>query len=443
MTSFGIEWETNAVTLTLPPGKKEKRPIIEGNKWSVTFEGRWFYETRDGLKEEPKDSKDCMYGLEVQLGPFFSQNPKQFNLRDIMAGCSDFSRKVWSNIVKHKVIKVNERLYPVLSYRIGKTDEPRFIDCGLTEPGHLYNTKGAEWGYIASLDDIIGKTQYTIGIQLEHVVAVFRQYVALIRDCTLDKSKCETIVKGARLSHITKAYFDTYKQCREVKMPLDNHKLLGLIMLCNYTIATFSMKFGEYYKALYHVKPRSNFACIFERLLDEVEKELFIQWAEYYLDSVNDTTTADKIQSWIQEIVIPVHQGYTIVDKSGEISSLEIITSPNEGITKQGTKAPYALLPGFKPVIIDQRNDTLIVTQRGQDVQEWATGPKGEVYLEFRAPETVISLLDKKIHQEYLIRSGREAAGSYNQTRLAIITQQFVQVFLNGMFADVTEIEGD
>jgi hypothetical protein len=441
MTSFGIEWETNAVTLKLPPGKKEKRPVLEGRDWSVTLEGRWFYETRDGKKEEPKDSKDCMYGLEVQLGPFFSSNPTQFDVRGIISSCSDFNRKVWMDIAKNKYMTITGEKYPVLSYHIGETDEPRFVDCGLTEPGHLYNTKGSEWGYIASLDNIVGKTQYTIGIQLKYVFTVFRRYVKLLQDCRLDKSKCATIVHQARLEYLTDAYFDTYKQCRKVKIPVDNHKLLSFIMLCNYTINTLYGKFKEYYKALYHVKPRSNFASIFDRLLNSEEKEMFLDWADMRLDEIHeqDKSKGDFIQNWLQQIATPIHQGYTIKDEN--VGKYEIITSDDETITKKGEKVPYALLPNYKnPTTATVVNDRIVV-KLGQDVQEWTTGSNGEVYLEFRSPETVISLLDKEIHQKYMPRSGKEAAGAYGQIRLALITQQFVQVFLNPMFSQISEIQ--
>lgn len=443
MTSFGIEWDTNALVYNLPPGTREKEPILEGDKWTITLESQHFKKTRDGVKSGDNLITDCGYNIEVQIGVFTSDNETQFNSKEIMRGCFNFNKAVWEPIHKTKSLTVGEKNYQVVSYRIGKVTEQRYVDCGLTEPGHLYDTNNAEWGYVASLNNVVGKTQYTIGLKLKYYVNLFRRYVELVKQCKADKSKCETIAKFTNIEDIVEAYYNTYEYFDEFKLSEDNDELLSCIMLFKYFLLVLRRpKPKTYFKAMFHMKLRSNLAGIFN-LLSTENREAFSEWVLYTInhDDIHKSTVfgvnKNRIVKWFSNITNPVKEKYYTVEGLKGVSKYEVFVVTEE-VKKHDeiklTEVKYANLYSQKAKLAVVKGNVVKIERL--DEQEWTTGPDKTVYVEFRSPETVISLLDKEIAGEYTRKSRLDSNGAYTASRLTVMTSQFVQMFLNKIFLE-------
>lgn len=452
MASFGIEWETNALMLDMPEGKREKRPIIKNDKWSITLEGIRFYQIRDGKKERPENDEDCQYNLEVQIGPVISNNYGSFDYRGVMDSCNHFFKNIWSKILDKKHIVIDGKEYPVLSYSIGNTAEERFEDCKLSMPGTLNNTEGNEWGYIKSLNNIYGKAQFTIGLKLKDVFAVFRRIVKLYVDCSEDETKCSTILRRGHLYFIINAYFDTYEECLELNRPI-SPELLSFIMLVNYSLYVNKIPWKKYFKALFLIKPRTNFACIYN-LLSNDDKDTFDEWVEKCIfermtDKLEENKSVEDMDSeivekineeisslkkWFDDIKNPTQKCYLIAN-SEAVGKYELVTSDNKEIIETSRKVPCALYPGYKKFSkVDFEDGKIVHTIWGQDLQEWSAGPNGEIYLEFRSVETIYSLISKEVNDSFTKIEGRSSIGLYNQLGLTTIAGVFVKHFLNPIF---------
>jgi hypothetical protein len=456
MLSFGIEWDTNALTLELPTGKKEKLPVLEGKDWSLTLEGIDFHKLRDNEKDNPDRKEDCMFSLEVQIGPFIS-NSMKLNTGIITRAIQNFYKEVWNGIKTNKHITVDGKNYPVLSYAIGGTKETRYKDCKLKENGTLKNFKGSDWGYITSLDNVTGRTQFTIGIPLGYVPNIFRMYVKLLKDCMNHETKCYTIPRKSYLNLLTEAYFDSYKQCQQInELKLTDYisyNVLSLIMLCNYTINITNTETKSYTKSLYHCKPRSNFASIYQNVLEAEEKDVFDIWAKYRTDNYHSITTIDsegyeisdpllskaELSEWFDQITKQPMLAYTVSSK--KIGKYQIVTTKNQEIIKNAKKVYYAPLPGGGPDVADIVGGEIVIIKLGQDLQEWTTGPNNEVYFEFRAPETVLALTEHVRNNSYTASQGADSRGLYTPFQLVSYTGAFIEHFLNKLGDEIEATE--
>lgn len=457
MLSFGIEWDTNALTLELPTGKQEKLPVLEGKDWSLTLEGIDFKKLRDGGKDNLDKKKDCMFSLEVQIGPFIS-NSMKLESGTITRVIQTFYKEVWNGIKTNKHITVDGKNYHVLSYAIGETKETRYKDCSLKEIGSLKNFKSSDWGYINSLDNVVGRTQFTIGIPLRYVTKIFRMYVKLLKDCMNHGTKCSTIPRKSYLHLLTETYFDSYKQCREIKLTDHiSYNVLSLIMLCNYTINILNTKRKPttYSKSLYHCKPRSNFASIYHNVLDSDEKDVFDIWVKYRMDNYHLVSIFDSkgyeisnpllskadLSEWFAQITERPMLAYTVSSKN--IGKYQIVTTENQEIIKDANKVYYAPLPRGGPDVVDIEEGEIDIIELGQDIQEWTTGPGGVVYLEFRAPETVLSLTEYDRNNSYTPPQGADSIGLYTPIQLVSYTGAFIENFLNKLGVEIKPTEDE
>lgn len=433
MTSFGIEWETNALVREIEV--QEKTPAKSGNGWSITFEGREFFSSRDGLKHEPPLNSDCHYNLEVQIGPVFSDTPTQFNQRNVLRGISEFNREVWNRLVQERKISVNGKDLQVVSYRVGKVDIPRFIDCNLTEAGFLFDKNGNEWGYIKSLDDLIGKVQYTIGIRLEFVPKLFEAITYLVDECNVDITNCGTIVHKKFLNFIPESYKFVKAFETQYSNPISN-SVIGVLLQFWYSIRTefeLNKTKGIYFKALFHLKPRSNLGTLCSQFNSE-QIRIFMDFTEFAKQKSPELTgliikMLDKMGKMKEGYrLIPLSEKNRIV--KGLLGTLDIFTASTSLLSQLDVeKVHYCDIIPRKLTEKDGKIKVSFPINHG----EWI-GSEQNVYFEFRSPETIISLLDKRLYNEYRERMGREKQGMYSISRLSVITNIFIQEFLNKIF---------
>ena len=304
MTSFGIEWDSDALVniKELPHGIKERRAALKGHGFTITLEGIFFDDKRKTNKEHREE--DCGFTIEAQLGVikssrdnFFGHDygEKVYTLQD---ATSNFN-KVWNTIIKNKKIVINDIPYPVLAYIYGPINSSFFKDsrgkpletykdCNLTSPGTIPDGN-IDWAYIKNLDNILGKVQLTCGMKLKYFPNLFKQFTLLINQCQSHYSRCNTIPTVREtdmfLLSIKTAYINTWKQLieegdfdeagntlkgRSVEF---SHNYLAYQMITNYNnlirekIIQEKIKGKrscEYSKACYSIKIRTNSARICE-----------------------------------------------------------------------------------------------------------------------------------------------------------------------------------
>ena len=101
MTTFGIEWDINAIVLA--KGHYDKDTVIQNpqEKWEISFEG-WF-------PSNIYDTKPYIMGthnIEVRIGVFESKNESKFNIDNFKIACDKF-RNYWKEIIRAGEIKTD------------------------------------------------------------------------------------------------------------------------------------------------------------------------------------------------------------------------------------------------------------------------------------------------------------------------------------------------
>jgi hypothetical protein len=434
MTSFGIEWETNALIFDVPEeyknpdikeeDKGDRAVIVSGDFYSITSEYKDY-------KSIDTSIKDCKYNLEVQLGVFHN-NKDYFDSRMVLYHMHSFFKNVWDVMIKNKGFFPNKKdkesinaqsdFIDVVSYYYGpNTSDVRnkdvknndtYTDCQLKE-NDIKDTMNPtmDFYYKKSLNDISGKIQMTIGIKLRYIINIFKRYTELWEQCQNDVSKCSTILKAKVYIHnIFKAYEEGLKFLKPGK-----EELASAVCLCYYTFLTFRAKGKGYMKSKFHIKPRTNIG-LFNKMLSTKDKEEFIDWIDDLIENIGENV---QYKNWLEEVKYPDVIAYAYPNSP-------ILYSENDG---KATMLEITGTPGDDNYP-EYKGDNYNVVNVG----EWNMGPNKTVYLEFRSPETIISLLDKNIYGEYIQRYGDESLGKYTENKLPMIVKTFIDGFLNKCF---------
>jgi hypothetical protein len=454
MTSFGIEWETQALIFLpeyeLPEGIVSKSPAITGENWSLSFEYINMPEVRTGVYKREDETIDCFYNIEAQLGVFKSEKEKIFNIKSFMKSCFLFGQ-MWKQMVATKSLTLKGKEYDILSYAYGSKLDPSkcFKDCARTDPGILRRTKNRrnlEWAYINDISTVRGKPQLTIGIKLKYVLKLFNQYTYYITECFKDKTKCSTIPKYDLAFVIGDAYFKTKEQLHRLKID-GSDKFISLIILCNYFILLkIRPQSKTYFKATFHIKPRTNYRFMYQ-MLDDNEQDLFLIWAA----DIANTPEYVGFYKWFNQIIKPDQKAYILSPKPGEkiklnTTKLAIYSIPKNKyseIEKYANirKVYYDNMTSLerKPRQINILYDsdgtpTIVEGKIGIDIGEWI--PDGDiVHFELRSIETILALLDSELYDgEYRELPSSETKGMMSHSDLCVKINIVIMKFLNTMF---------
>jgi hypothetical protein len=300
MTSFGIEWEPNALIFLpdrrLPENIIEKQSAVIGTDWkgSITLEGWWI--KHDKIAKTTND--DCLLNLEVNLGVFKSENENQFNLADFQNSCNNF-KLFWNNIINTHQLIINQQPYEILSYILTKNENVLeqnqnniFIDCARKNDGYLTNQNNdLYFAYTNNLNNIKGTPQLTFGIKLRYIINLFYTIYNILESNNYLKN-------DTYLNNISISYQKTQTQFIQLfndklwlgsvytiknkkiitKQQTEILNLVGFILLSNYFLITNTKIGKEYQKALFLFKIRSNLRCIYDLLEDNLKEKLKNEW---------------------------------------------------------------------------------------------------------------------------------------------------------------------
>lgn len=223
MTSFGIEWETNILICPYVECidgwreyKKGTRDIIkDGDGFNITLD------MRQGVPEggctrnetdytEYREVVDCLYNVEIDIGPIFNNDPLKFNKQEFNHVFFNNFIPVWKKALEDKYIDVIDenilpsanyeeaeikwcKLYLVTQNRINEStskkipENERWKDCCLTikgtvqtnkkiedEEDNIIDVEQYEWAYHQTFFEVNGTPQLTFSLNPNKLENVFK-----------------------------------------------------------------------------------------------------------------------------------------------------------------------------------------------------------------------------------------------------------------------------
>ena len=456
MTSFGIEWDSDALVniKQLPPGLKSRRAALKGPGFSITLEGIFFDDKRKINKQEL--FSDCNYTLEAQLGVIKSDKEDFFGSTDglTLKYISTEFNNTWNAIIDDKQIIINDKPYPVLAYVYGPKNSSFFKDsrgrpleiykdCDLTSPGTIPDGN-IDWAYIKNLDNILGKVQLTCGMRMKFIPNLFKKFTLLTNECLSHRTRCNTIPTVREtdmfLFPIKTAYINTWKELIDEKIFDEagntiaeigvelSHNFLAYKMIFNYNQLIREKKYQEelkgnkpckYTKACYSIKIRTNQAFLFY-LFQKITKESDI----YDYQQIAFTN--------IHEPGINPFEIFTTTPNAKKY--LQSVTSYTPKIIKPVKKE----MDSFPVLDFDEIKQTLYVSNSGDiDFGEWWS-KDDTIHFELRTLEIITALINGA---PYADQGPDLNEANIPASQINSYIQNIVDNFLNPMISlDITPI---
>lgn len=189
MTTIGVEWDTTALICDSKNSFREKFPIIKSPYYSITTESWQQYKTED----------DCIWSLEVNLGPFkatYGALDTYYN--NFVQG--------WEYIITNK--SINES--PIVTYSIiSDENQTYYSDCCKTKRG--YSDVDKKKAYVDSLQNITGNPQITLGFPVKDKFIFKRISFMSNRKRTLEEQSNKKIEELIKFLNSITSWYDIFQ----------------------------------------------------------------------------------------------------------------------------------------------------------------------------------------------------------------------------------------
>ena len=418
MTSFGIEWDTQALVFV----ENQKKTWQLPEKGTVYQDGKMKITTEDWSMLNYIDATDypdsCKQTLEFALGVFYDDKPNSFNIDEFQTVCDQF-RTFWYNLINSddKSFLINRGKFKgsrahVLTYANHKTsvalNREVYSDCGSKNPGGFTAHRGdiqQYWAYIKGLERVIGKPQVTIGFELHRFTYLMRSITQLytyVKDFIhpVDSPLLDVIVKSVGLEE----QFTTGVVDLDLVNTSDfTSDMKAFILMFVYYVesdkyftALRENNPNTYKKAIFTLKPRTNLAFIYYNMFDETQRGLLLDWMLYY--SLGDTIADKLYEQLTSSMDVHIGQVFTSVPDNAEIAPLGIYTlSPSQLEKFKGQYRDVRYIPAYigakAPGITDNYKYNDIDELLGFDIGEWYSPDNNTIVIELRGFDLLLRLV--------------------------------------------------
>ena len=399
MTSFGIEWETQAFIIHNPQYETNDGTRL----WSETVinnsEEKWNIAAEIWENNAGSDDVDlCTHNLEVRIGEFYG--PKTaFNTHAFTKACKNFML-FWNNVIDNKKITIGEIDHDIFTFirnPSDKTGDIYYTTCKALKEKEGKNSftdgnqQKVEWAYSQNLQ-LSGVPQITIGVNLKYVFHLFN----LIYDKMQNPPTNPANIRAySSLKNVSYAFIDTINDIYEN----DNVDVIIFILLCNNHIISSTVG-KQYMKAGYLFKVRTNLGNMYSNMKSSSKKRIK-EWKKNKLNSFITEQQKDCLKN-----IFFKYKGYVLknVDqfKKVGLNSLTILpeyTLEKNDVFKNHLKNVYYsnVLHGedfIGSVTYDQDGNSIVRWVVAMDMGEWEY-TNDTVHIELRGVVPILQLLQQ------------------------------------------------